>query len=279
MNPYADALAALDVAKLSPAVLRLAVRLLAHVHEDNGYITVSWPDMLALCGVENKGSAWKYLGQLKAAGIIHYSTNERVDVAFEAWRTRRNERVDAPDQESGRAETGAWTRQNERVESDEKTATRRNWRVDAPKLARGRAKNDTPIGLVGRYKTLTSNDDLLLETNQPKPVLTEDQQRSRELLIDPDIGLSDAVAKRLASEHKFDWLLRQVFAWRDDIAAGRVDSAGALVNRIDRNYAPGHLCEKDRASPLYQRHVSEEAQMEEIHRRYVPDEFSDIIRS
>lgn len=278
MNPYADTLADLDSANLSPAVLRLAVRLLAHVHADNGYLTLSWPDIMALCEVSQRGSVWKYLGQLKKAGIIHYSTNEQVDIAFESWRTRRNRRVDAPDLESGRAETGAWTRRNQRVETDEKPTTRRNGRVDAPDLARGRAENDVPgIGMVGRYKTPTQGDI----TNRPKPipVMSDEQTRNRNLLLDPDIALSETVATRLAQANSFEWLLRQVFTWKDDIEAGRVDGAGALVNRISRKFPPRELTEKDRASPLYQRHVTEDEQRAIVTRKYVPAEFADVINT
>ena len=271
MNPYADALAAITDAELSLNMHVLATKLLGLVHPDNGYITLSWGDAMALCGVETRRSVWKYLGRLKAAGIIHYSTNERVDVAFEAWRTRHQRTVHAPLADSTRAASG-------QSESGEKRATVHQRTVHAPLADSTRATGGAPIGLVGRYRSTTSGD-LSKPTNQPEPVLDETQNRSRLLLLDPEVGLSDVVASRLAAEHSFEWLLRQVFAWRDDIVAGRVDSAGALVNRIDRNYGPGQLTERDRASPLYQRHVSEDEQRAVEAGKYTPAEYEGIINT
>lgn len=139
MNPYTDALTAINDAVLPPTILRLATRLLSLVHEDNGYISVSWPEMMTICGVRNRGSVWKYLGALKAQGIIHYSTNERVDVSFEAWRTRPNERVDAPiltppttkhAPKLARPRASLNTTKTPHAETG--ASTRSNWRVDAP---------------------------------------------------------------------------------------------------------------------------------------------------
>ena len=288
MNPYTDALTAINDAVLPPTILRLATRLLSLVHEDNGYISVSWPEMMTICGVRNRGSVWKYLGALKAANIIHYSTNERVDVSFEAWRTRRNERVDAPKPARGRAnsdtadhearaETGASTRQFEHDED----ATCRNWRVHALKLARGRASLDTPIGwLVGIDPTTPSDESLDQPNQKPVSAADEDEQaRNLALLTDPEVGLGQQQAERLAAQHRFDWLLRQVFAWREDMASGRVTTPGALVSRLDRAFAPGDLTERDRASPLYQRHVSQEAQRAATAERYTTGEFADLINT
>ncbi len=105
----------------------------------------------------------------------------------------------------------------------------------------------------------------------------EEAERSFRLLTDPEVGLGEKQAMRLARVHAFPWLLRQVFAWRRDLEAGRVSGPGALVSRCDRHFSAGELTERDRASPLYRRYVSEADEAEERRRRYIPDEYADLI--
>ncbi|MCD6291804.1 MAG: hypothetical protein J7M34_15010, partial [Anaerolineae bacterium] len=105
----------------------------------------------------------------------------------------------------------------------------------------------------------------------------EESARGFRLLTDPEVGLSEKQARRLAGEHTFSWLLRQVFAWRRDLEAGKVSGPGALVSRCDRHFDAGELTERDRASPLYRRHVSEIDEADERRRKYVPDAYAELI--
>jgi len=105
----------------------------------------------------------------------------------------------------------------------------------------------------------------------------EEAARSFRLLTDPEVGLGEKQARRLADEHAFSWLLRQVFAWRRDLEAGKVSGPGALVSRCDRHFSAGEITERDRASPLYRRHVSEADEAEERRRKYLPDAYADLI--
>jgi hypothetical protein len=245
MSDHVTALAAIVAANLSDKTHATATRLLALAHPDNGHITLSWAAALDICRVETRGSVWRFLGAMKKAGIIHYSTNEMVDITFEAWR--------------GDADR----------------------RVDAQPAARGRAKNATPIGLVG-IETITPSGKSCLNTNQPEGVdqpASDEQQRSLALLTDPEVGLSEKQARRLATTHQFHWIVRQVFAFLDDQRTGKVSSTGALVSRLDRKFAPGELTQRDRASALYRRHVSEEEDFRQHGKNYTPSEYADLIIS
>lgn len=120
-----------------------------------------------------------------------------------------------------------------------------------------------------------SVDDPDLETNKHVALPdTEEQTRSVVLLTDPEIGLSEEMARGLAASHQFDWLERHAYAYLRDLATGRAQGTGALVNRIRQGWRSGELTDEDRTSELYARHHD---LAEERRRKYIPDEFSDVI--
>jgi hypothetical protein len=129
----------------------------------------------------------------------------------------------------------------------------------------GRADATTVVSIMTPQSLLVSSfvrsDSPSVTTNErtnehaPEPkTLDDDGERSLSLLTDDEIGLDPPKARQFAERHEYGWLERQVFAWRRQLAAGRVGDIGALIHRIEQKFGAGPLSESDRASPLYRRH-------------------------
>lgn len=84
----------------------------------------------------------------------------------------------------------------------------------------------------------------------------DEQDRSFKLLTDPEVGITEKVARGMAQEHPFVLIRRQVFAWREDLRIGKMHNTGALVYRINNQFYAPELTMADRRSELYQRHRS-----------------------
>ena len=82
----------------------------------------------------------------------------------------------------------------------------------------------------------------------------EEQARTFALLTDPEVGIHKHVARGMAQEHSFEWIRRQIFAWREDIRNGKMHNTGALVHRINNEFYARELTTEDQHSALYRRH-------------------------
>jgi hypothetical protein len=115
--------------------------------------------------------------------------------------------------------------------------------------------------------------------NTPLAPLTAEQEAAFDLLTDEEVGLAPGVAREFAAVYEFDYLARQVFEWRRQLAAGIAQGPGALVTRIRGGFG-ALIVAADRTSPLWARHMAAydaEWEAAELRRRYLPDEFADII--
>jgi len=216
-------------------------RLLALVG-DNGQVNMTWEEWLALCGCDNVNASRRHLSRLMAAGLIHYSTNDYVYVTWLAW-------MDVDDG-TPRAETAR---------------PRADLRAHALPAARPRAE--------------TSTTDVSLSVDTPVTGGQTNKQasaaRSVALLTDAEVGLDARVAGEFAARLSFDEVVRHVFSWRRDVESGRVVGAGALVHRMRSRFG-GKVLDADRKTPLWKRYCAEHAEESE-RKRYIPDEYRDII--
>ena len=107
-----------------------------------------------------------------------------------------------------------------------------------------------------------------------------ENQKTTLLFCSPEVGLSEADALRLADDHPYEWLERQVFAWLNERQRGRVETTGALFSRIHQRFSAPALTAEDKASDLYHRlHPNHHEEAERARRKqYVPDEYKHIIR-
>jgi hypothetical protein len=109
------------------------------------------------------------------------------------------------------------------------------------------------------------------------PPKSEPDARSLRLLQDPEVGLGDRQARRLASTIPFELLFAQVLTWRRELRAGRVNSPGAIVSRCDQQRQPDPLPQDYTGDPLYLRAAGLSVG-EARRQRYVPAEYEDVVQ-
>ena len=272
-----------------------ALLLLDLAHADNGHVMITWDELAALWGVAVPTSR-RHLGDLQTANVLHYSTNgdrQTIYINFKAWvRARVDARNSSPESTKnarGSDENRAWARgaETEPEADDQKTRVdARNSSPESTKNARGRAISGADLtrtrGLDPDPNTGREVGRKDLPTYQPDGGEGEDgpdqdeQARSIALLTDPDVGMWRSTATELAVQYPFDEILRHVIAWRWQFEAGEVRSPRVLVGRLRRS-AGLPLTERDRSSPLYLRHISEDEVMAQRHaellNKYLPPEF------
>ena len=110
-----------------------------------------------------------------------------------------------------------------------------------------------------RTKRTKSAQNVQIDSSEIAPESTiplEEQDRSFKLLTDPEVGITEKVARGMATEHPFELIRRQIFAWREDLRIGKMHNTGALVYRINNQFYAPELTMADRRSKLYQRHRS-----------------------
>lgn len=286
-NPYADTVQRITGADLPPATERFAVRLLAKVNPDCGYVDLTWEELEDLTGITNRGAARRHLTRMKQARIAHYDTNDYVYVTFFAW-------PDAPGRARGRADgrVGAPESNGDPVaETSHKDPKEAFGRVGAPAPARGRAKESALLSskLVGSSYTLLDLQEDQEPTNlelvqAPGP---EEVERSLALLTDPELAggahqpqKHQLLADKHARKHRFPWLVQQVAAYLRDLRAGRVRGIGALHKRIDTPFRLEPFDDAFLASPLYRRHYpldEDEIGSWQRWQKYGGDEYADVM--
>ena len=244
-------------------------RLLALVG-DNGQVNMTWEEWLALCGCDNVNASRRHLSRLMAAGLIHYSTNDYVYVTWLAW-------MDVDDG-TPRAET-ARSRADHGTPRAEIARPRADDGTLRAETARPRADLRAHALPAARPRAETSTTDVSLSVDTPVTGGQTNKQasaaRSVALLTDAEVGLDARVAGEFAARLSFDEVVRHVFSWRRDVESGRVVGAGALVHRMRSRFG-GKVLDADRKTPLWKRYCAEHAEESE-RKRYIPDEYRDII--
>jgi hypothetical protein len=271
----------IETSSLSPAEYRTARRLLDRV-SNQWTVYLTRADACEVCGTKTWAGARKGLNRLEELGIIQLHTNNCAYITF----------VDRAESGTYRAET---TRERAETTRPELTEPRQNGaparRNDAKRAESGTYRAETtrpPIGSgSGSRKEGRKEDPTYLpeggaggETDSPEQPSPDEQARSVALLMDEEVGAVQKLAMALAQTYSYEQIRRQVFRFMRDRAKGDVKHAGVLRRRLE-DHAPASITQEDRASPLWQRHHSEEEtaalETEEIRRRYIPDEYADII--
>lgn len=109
------------------------------------------------------------------------------------------------------------------------------------------------------------------EIDQPVGAPAGEAQRTLALLMDPEVGVSEIAARKIAGRYGFWHVLLQVFTWRHGVAAGKALAPGAIVHRIDSGWRPDDLRPDDRGTELFRRHaadIDERRQVADRRRRY-----------
>ena len=248
-----DITARIEAADLPATVYRTARRLLDLASED-GHVTLSKDEMMAVCGTASWGTVRGHLTQLATAGLIHYSTNSAVYVNF----TRAEHASTRADYAPARAEhaTNTGITRSERAPNDPSRAER------APVIAEhapARAQHANQPSNTGWLVGWSNDPDP--DTNQPTtddPPDAGDIDRTIALLTDPEIGLSVDAARQRAQEQPFASILRVVAGYWTDFQDGKVSSPGVLNHRLRSGWSAGPISAEFRRSPLCERHAPEE---------------------
>ncbi|MDO8706210.1 MAG: hypothetical protein Q7J84_14805 [Sulfuricaulis sp.] len=285
-TPRAAAQIAISTAGLTAATERNAMRLLARAAEENGSVILTWPAISELFGVTNVGVIRRHLSRIQDADIIHYNSNEWVYVTFRQWPPLTfdapNRRVEITESARGDHRIGAQespevpeepppaaTSDEPRAESargDHRIGAWRspNRRVEITESARGGDNRGEMFVCLFIDPTLPLFEILEKQTNK--------QRSAYEFLIDPEIAIAPLVAADLATGYELDDIQRQVCAWLRDLAAGRVTSPGALINRIRNGFSARAITDQDRQSELWRQYFPDD-----YGKNYIPAEYEHLI--
>ena len=282
----------ITVAALSPETRTTALRLLRLAHPENGHVAISQAEASAICGIA-WGTMRRQLGQLAKAHLIHYSTNGDgyLYCTFKAFvfdQPSKNSTPDARGRAPNVEKFDGWRAQESDAENGTRVDARQTSKNSTPD-ARGRAPDAANLTHAraidldlntGRKVGRKDQPTYLPEGGTGEGGPDEDEQASSvALLTDPDVGMWEQTARRLAARYPFDRILRHVLHWRYQYEQGDVTSPMVLESRLARGMGPP-IGPGARASPLYRRHMHDADSNGETEadrrRRYIPDEFSDI---
>jgi hypothetical protein len=305
--PYWEAVAAIKAANLRANTYRTARELL-DLAAETGQLKISKPGLAALGQTESYDTMRRQLGEIQRAGIIHFSTNEVVHISFIDYptadgvittrapmitsctpviTTRANVSQDDAAGEDSEPYDGSVvittrapviTTRAPVITSCTPPHTRVvSLLVSSDPTTQSREKNKLTNKLPRRRREHEPEE----AGNEP---LSDEQVRAVALLTDPEVGVTASQARQIAADHDLDYIARQVFEWRRQLDAGVVLGLGALFQRFRGDFS-AVLIPADRASPLWRRHMAGPDETidpngdseAERRRRYIPDEYSDII--
>ncbi len=98
------------------------------------------------------------------------------------------------------------------------------------------------------------------------------------LLTDKAVGVSGKRARAIAAKHGFDYCLRVVAAFFDQLQAGAI-RPGRIIKAIEEEWGANEPGAAFRATDLYLRHCAEDQGSAERLRKYAPPEYAHIIIS
>jgi hypothetical protein len=292
-DPYADTVAQIEAAALPAPVYRTARRLLDLAAPHHGDIVLDRTDALHIVGGAD-GTMRSHLVQLARAGIINYHTNHFVSVRFPAWGEPGDNSADDNHSRAERSDTRAERASPPHPPRAERAPTRarRSQLFTRALSARSRAVSARPRalgdqiappinecnGMNGIPTTQADHSFIHTPPTPPGADTDPDKKTAAEILV--DVGVDAGMAVRLAAAAPLTEIVRQVAAWLPRHATGSVQH-GALVRRIFQRAPAPELTADFRASQLYRRHFPEadDSHHEEAERRrrYLPDEYSDIV--
>lgn len=254
-----QALLQLSSADLPATVMRTGVRILM-MADGFGRVRLTKAEAMAACETESLGTMRSHLTKLASAGVIHYSTNERVYVDFLAFfddgsrAERANHDAERSNYDAERASDEApdadFDTENEpRALSARKTAL-------SDQITTLSARNSVVAHRSRVVRVELSNDltntDQITQLN-PEPPTDPAQRWIFRLLTDPEIDISPEKALDCARLHTPIYALRYVSNWwrkRDTL------DPGALVWRMMnfQKSRPGPVWSGFLETELYRRH-------------------------
>ncbi len=216
---------------LTTAELRIAVRLLAKIHPDNGHVTLTWEQFQSLAGGVSKKTARNRLTALKKAKLIHFSTNEYIDITFEPWRQVAESREKSLKSGNGFPDLGTTDPVSDSSDKDGVPESGKNLlgiREPIP------GNPPTPPRESERVDPIPSELESELTHSDPA-LLTPDQERTRQMLLD---GAGLRSAEELARVHAFDHCRGHLLDWLAERERNPKLKPGALDWRIRNNPTP-----------------------------------------
>lgn len=285
--------------ELPATIYRTARRLLDRTDPTTGYCRISYDEMAEIAMTANDDTARSHLIKLARLDLITYKRNAAVHVMWHGWQeevidlraNRANYDQGTPYDEEIPAEPARVVRANRAnydhlpdEATDETADENHNSREPRAKRANQptkRANYHQPNRQPSKQAGLEEDTACLPaggSGGEDPPDPGGDFERAVDLLTDPDGPHVDRMtAERWAKGRGFDQVAGQVFRYLREIQAGRKVTPGVIGSRLERGYA-GQVTDADRASPLYRRHCLEDWEYEERRRKYVPDEYADVIR-
>lgn len=275
----------LDKHELAPAVYRTAVRLARRTEPGASYVRVSYEEMLLIVGSESENTVRGHLATLARTGVLTYKRNHAVQVMWADVICERSQRAvgdqsarwEISEEDAARGGRALRAVGDHDDPEDEK--------IDlTPRGSRGgrsnRAVGDHPLNTIGRLVGGSSTTPTYLPGgsggNSP---LTDEQRRTVALLTDPEVGMDEVTATRLAQKHaSFAFVRAHVFATLEDMRAGKV-KVYVLPSRLSRGGMP-KITEADRQSALWRRHADAADAVDavdELRQKYLPDEYAGVI--
>jgi len=243
-------IAALAAADLPDSTLRVAVRLLTNAHPETGTTTLDWSDYLAISNGTNRPAARRHLSRLSAAGLLHYSTNKLIYIQFAAW-------IGVPNRYADDTKSVSPTYQSGITYPEGRNDTAYQIGIKPGDLIPNRYADDTGLARIRANPPLTppmsvclSNPILLPETDKQ---CTDNSAQTIALLTDPEIGIDPETAAKLATEHEYDWVQRQVAIWWTQVQHNKSTGTGGLLNRLARGWT-GPFPKSFKKTDLYRRH-------------------------
>ena len=265
-------------ADITPSAFRSAVFLLNHC-PDTGHLILTWAQLQALVGCTNRDAARRHLTALQKAGLIHYSTNEEVYIAFLAYRHAPDLRVGAPDlrvdapdlrvdapdlRANGKVHApdlpvnGKVRAPDLRVDAPKQRADAPDLRVDAPKQRAVGGKGGKEGWMerwINSFNDLMTDPSLLPSSyTRPGPAETEINEW---MLRDDDVAIPVDLARHIAPLLRKDMIFGHAVAFLAERNAGRDQDTGALLHRLStpRTYPhrDPHSNRNNHGLPFYDR--------------------------
>lgn len=226
MNHTQTTLCAIHQAPIGNTEKLLAYALLSQAHPDNGHITLAWEECIHLADGIAPKTLRNRLSALSAAGILHYTTNEFVDITFEAWRREaaagvhsRGDGNPVPPPRDSFPKPDAPATSESRPDGNPVPSPRENLPEIPPTPPR-----------VSEYLPYTPEQKPTHSAPQP---LTPAQERTRQMLSQAGVIKAEALARAWGFARCRDHLLQ----WTVDRFDNPNLKPGALEHRI-RKWSP-----------------------------------------
>lgn len=239
MSFYQETIRTITQSKLSDKEKLIAFTLLDLAHADNGFLNTTWGQLQKVMGNVAVKTVKNRLGLLVKAGIIHYSSNETVDITFEAWRGGRSlsrlhgTTVPAPRDDTHPGYTGLDNLS--RPHGTTVPATRDyspGFSPTPPRVGELIPSTSTSTSTsTGTENTLTPTPAQPEPAVEPEP---EERERTAAMLRELGVAKADDLAPKFGFRHCRDHAL----AWLEDRRKNPSLSPGVLVHRIKKASAP-----------------------------------------